>query len=219
MNEKSYKYDLTINMIVKNEEKIIEPTLKNINDIMKSTLSKQNVELVIVDGHSTDSTSDLCMQYTQNVYKRNFDTFQRQRNYANEMSQGRMIFSIDADELIGEGLEDFLLKLCSIEIYQQIPDVIFVPRINIVNNITDEYIKQVGWKKDNEGHINYPDYQPRIMKNKEHIKWVGNVHETFDLKYITYGYLPHYKDDKLFLIHIKDFERQKKQNNFYASNF
>ena len=59
--------------------------------------------------------------------------------------------------------------------------------------------------------INYSDYQSRICKNIDEIKWLGKVHERLiGGKNITY--LPERYD----LIHPKTIERQEKQNEMYS---
>jgi hypothetical protein len=55
--------------------------------------------------------------------------------------------------------------------------MILVPRINTVKGITIEDITKWKWNVDNDGHINWPDYQFRICRNIPEIKWEGKVHE------------------------------------------
>jgi hypothetical protein len=60
--------------------------------------------------------------------------------------------------------------------------------------------------------INWCDYQDRILKNKEEIKWERPVHEIIT-GYKTVSELP---ADPLFaLIHEKTIEKQEKQNQLY----
>jgi hypothetical protein len=66
--------------------------------------------------------------------------------------------------------------------------------------------------KDNNGRINYPDFQTRIYKNISDIKWEGKVHERV-VGFKTYSSLPINQDWDL--LHIKSLERQEKQNNYY----
>ena len=62
------------------------------------------------------------------------------------------IFQIDADELPHEDLIEMLPH-----IIDQDPDVVLIPRYNIVNGITPERIQKWGWKQDELGRINWLD--------------------------------------------------------------
>ena len=73
-----------------------------------------------------------------------------------------------------------------------------------------ENIRQWGWRVDERGWVNYPDYQNRILKNKPEIYWVNKVHEKIIGAMVTTEIPP-----GLDLIHPKTIERQEKQNNYY----
>ena len=89
-----------------------------------------------------------------------------------------------------------------------------VPRVNIVKGLTDEHIKKWGWKLNDDGWVNWPDYQWRIWKNIPEIKWINKVHERLD-GFKTYAPLP--PDPAYALMHVKDIKRQEKQNEFYEN--
>jgi len=128
------------------------------------------------------------------------------KNKLKELCTGDYIFQIDADELpTQELITDLHLILGGNDI-----DLFLVPRDNKVKGITDEHIQKWGWKVDNLGRINFPDYQTRIYKNSPEIKWVNKVHERIE-GYKTYAALPH----EYFMHHIKTIERQEKQNSYY----
>ena len=76
----------------------------------------------------------------------------------------------------------------------------------------DKHIQKWGWKVDNKGWVNYPDYQWRIWKNKPEIIWKNKVHEKLD-GFKTYTTLP--GQEELSLYHPKDIKRQENQNNYY----
>lgn len=131
------------------------------------------------------------------------------KNELISMCDGDWIFNIDADEepstFLINNLHTILNENPDVDLYK-------VPRINIVEGITEEHIKKWGWYVNDEGWINYPDYQSRIFKNKPEIEWVGKVHETITgINILTL--LP--RADIFSLIHVKSIERQEKQNNFY----
>ena len=84
------------------------------------------------------------------------------------------IFQIDADELPSSTLMDNLHEI--IDMNPTI-DLIYIPRINTVEGLTNEHVKKWGWNVNNEGWVNWPDYQGRIYKRDKNIKWEGKVHE------------------------------------------
>jgi len=117
------------------------------------------------------------------------------------------IFQIDADEYLSEELLTYLPAILednsNVEMFS-------IPRINTVEGLTEQHIKQWGWRVDERGWVNYPDYQNRILKNKPKIHWVNKVHEKI-IGAMTTTSLPPGFD----LIHPKTIDRQEKQNNYY----
>ena len=134
--------------------------------------------------------------------------FSALKNYTKEHCSGDYIFHIDADEIPNEVLLKQLPQILEIND----TDLIWVPRINIVNGITDFHLNLWKWRQTEEGWINYPDYQARIFKNADHIKWVKPVHEVIDGA-STYSHLPPHEE--LTLKHEKDIVRQEVQNKLY----
>jgi len=143
------------------------------------------------------------------------------------------IFQIDADEYLGEAL---LFDLPTLLNDNPDVDLFYVPRINIVKNVSLEYIYSQRWRVDhfkfpiaeeyNYQIINYPDIQARIFRNSPDIKWVNKVHERI-VGHETFSNLscpiqPNFTEDDFqavedwCIIHIKDIDRQIKQNNFYT---
>jgi len=121
---------------------------------------------------------------------------------------GEYIFQIDADE---EPSEILLERLKQILTTNDV-DIIFVPRVNTVKGLTEEHIKKWGWRVDEKGWVNWPDYQTRIYKNTNEVVWYGKVHERIS-GYDTFTNFP--SDEKYSLYHHKEIERQEKQNDFY----
>ena len=117
------------------------------------------------------------------------------------------IFQIDADEYLSEELLAYLPAILE---DNHIVEMFSVPRINTVEGLTEQHIKQWGWRVDEKGWVNYPDYQNRILKNIPEIHWVNKVHEKI-IGARTITSLPPGFD----LIHPKTIDRQEKQNNYY----
>ena len=127
------------------------------------------------------------------------------KNHAN----GIFIFQIDADEIPSEYLIENIHSFLE---YNKDVDLFFVPRINTVNGLTPEHIKKWGWKVDEKGWVNFPDYQTRLYRRTSEIEWVGKVHERI-IGYNTLSVLP--SEEEYCLYHHKQIERQEKQNALY----
>ena len=91
-------------------------------------------------------------------------------------------------------------------------ELLWIPRINIVNGITDWHMNLWKWRTTEQGWINFPDYQARVFKNVEHIKWEGKVHEVIKGAQ-TYSHLPPHEE--LTLKHEKEIAKQEVQNKLY----
>jgi len=133
-------------------------------------------------------------------------------NWKNELTKicsGDYVFQIDADEYPHECLIESLP-----EILETNPNVeaYVVPRINTVEGLTSEHIAKWRWHVNENGWVNWPDYQWRIYKNSPNIKWKNKVHEVIE-GHKTIAQLPAYED--LALYHPKTIERQKRQNDYY----
>jgi len=131
------------------------------------------------------------------------------KNKLTEYCEGDYIFQIDADEIPSETLIQNLPT-----ILESNPDneVYLVPRVNKVKGIMPEHLRKWNWTLDDEGRVNWPDYQWRIWKNSSEIKWVNKVHERLE-GFKKYAPLP--EDEAYALSHPKDIVKQEKQNAYY----
>ena len=146
-------------------------------------------------------------QLKVNTFKFNKD-FSALKNYTKSKCSGDYVFHIDADEIPNESLIKQLPQILEINDVE----LVWVPRINLVNGITDFHMKLWNWQATEKGWINFPDYQARIFKNVDHIKWVGKVHEVIQGAQ-TFSHLPPHEE--LTLMHKKDIVRQEMQNKLY----
>lgn len=137
--------------------------------------------------------------------------FANWKNKLTSLCNGDWIFQIDADEMPHEQLIEWLPEIILSNLEN---DVIRVPRVNTVYGLTEEYIRQWGWNVNDQGWVNWPDFQWRIYKNHPKIKWVNKVHEILD-GYSFYSDLN--TEERFSLYHPKDIERQVKQNNYYST--
>ncbi len=189
--------------------------LRTLLDILLPLIDKKDEILILRDITNPDQkVGELLDEYQSKIrvieakLNGDFATF---KNKLIENSNSRYLFQIDADEYPTEHfikiLKSYLKKEKSVELF-------FVPRINIVEGITEEYVKEMGWNMNEDGYINFPDYQARIIKNNKKIFWKNKVHEVL---YGNKNFTEVPKDYKLSLIHKKNFEKQKRQNDFYET--
>ena len=92
-------------------------------------------------------------------------------------------------------------------------DLFLLPRINTVEGLTQQHIDTWRWRVDENGWVNFPDYQTRILQNSLKINWVNKVHEVLT-GHNTYAMFP--AEEFYCLIHPKTIDRQEKQNTLYS---
>jgi hypothetical protein len=138
------------------------------------------------------------------------DNFADWKNKLSDYCEGDYIFQLDADEMISK----YMVKNINVMIGMN-PDIdlIFLPRINTVDGLTEEHVQKWNWNVNEKGYVNHPDYQGRIYKSG--LKWFGKVHERI-VGFSKYSLLP--EDDKDYsIIHHKTIDKQEKQNNYYST--
>jgi hypothetical protein len=139
------------------------------------------------------------------------DDFASFKNNLKNHAQGIFIFQVDADEIPHEYIVTNMSQL--LEANKEV-DLFFVPRVNTVKGLTSEHVKKWGWQLNEEGWVNWPDYQTRIYRRTSEIEWVGKVHERI-VGYNTMSILP--QEEVFSLKHPKDIKRQEKQNEYYET--
>ena len=175
---------------------------------------EQDEVVVLYDETNGDPIikSNLLKNPTIQFHSGKFDGhFANWKNQLTDYCDGDYIFQIDADEIPDNQLIIALPKIIEGNLDNE---VYLVPRVNTVEGLTEEHIQKWGWKVDDKGWVNWPDYQWRIWKNKPEIKWVNKVHEKLE-GFKTYATLPPMKD--LALYHPKEIKRQEKQNKYYST--
>lgn len=184
------------------------------------TLHKRPEDEIVVqydEGNTTDEVLEVLNEYMDfsTIYELSTIKYPLNKNFAsfkNNLTKhctGDYIFQIDADEIPNKYLINLLPDILK---NNPIVEVFLVPRINTVEGLTEEHIKKWGWRVDN-GRVNFPDYQCRILKNSPKIQWVNRVHERLQ-GYTNETRLP--LDDEFCLHHPKGIERQEKQNELYS---
>ena len=176
-------------------------------------------EIVICDDFSDEDTQFVLQSWSQQyghsklikIYQRKLQgNFADHKNSVIENCSGDYVFHIDADEYPHERLLSQLKQILEMNNV----DLLGVPRVNTVDGITDEHYTKWGWRVTEEGWIQWPDYQARIFRRNERIRWEGPVHEMI-VNCETYATLP--AREELSLYHHKTIEKQENQNKLYAN--
>jgi hypothetical protein len=167
--------------------------------------------IVQVDSDSfTQQVIDVIKDYNLKVNKFNLNNdFASFKNNLKKICKGDYIFQIDADEIPSvetvSNLNNILESNLDVDLF-------LVPRINLVEGLTEQHIKKWNWHVNEKKWINWPDYQYRIFKNNFNIKWKNKVHEII-VGAQTGIRLP--ATEEYALTHIKNIKKQEKQNHLY----
>ncbi len=190
--------------------------LQTLLEVLNKNIDKEDEIVVCVDGDDEKVEAvlgEFLSEHKAIVYKRKLEKdFSAQKNSVIEKSSGDYIFHIDADEYPNEILIQQLKEILTINDV----DLIWIPRVNTIDGMTQEDIQKWGWRVTEKGWVNYPDYQARVFRNHKDVRWTRPLHE-----YITgcktYAHLP--PQEELSLYHPKTIEKQTQQNMFYNQNF
>ena len=201
-------YGITVHNEHEELEKLLSTLLVSIDD--------EDEVVICVDGNH-EGVKEVVKLYSIDSrvihYNRKLDgNFAEHKNSVIEKSSGDYIFHIDADEYPHEILLQQLKQILEINDV----DLVWIPRVNTIDGMKEEHIRKWGWRVTENRWVNYPDYQARVFRNDEKIRWTRPLHE-----YIagckTYAHLPPHEE--LSLYHPKTIEKQEKQNTFYNENF
>ncbi len=185
--------------------------------VLNKNIDKEDEIVVCVDGddEKVEAVLGEYLSYGNNaiVYKRKLDgNFADHKNSVIERCSGDYIFHIDADEYPNAILLQQLKEILSINEV----DLLWIPRVNTVDGMTDEDVRRWGWRLTENNWVNYPDYQSRVFRNHKDIRWTRPLHEHI-VGVKTYAHLPPHEE--LSLYHPKTIEKQTQQNMFYNENF
>ena len=181
--------------------------LARLLDLLENNIRDEDEIVIQLDmDNATKEVRIVANKYTMYPLNGDFASF---KNHLKKFCTKDYIFQIDADEYLSEEL---LLSLPEILELNPEVELYAVPRINTVEGLTQEHIQKWGWNVNENGWVNYPDYQTRILKNIPEINWINKVHERLVGAKNTV-LLPEGYD----LIHPKTIEKQEKQNQLYST--
>ena len=185
-----------------NEDQELTRLLK----LLRNNIRQEDEIVIQLDSNATSKVKTIARNYIEFPLNKDFASF---KNNLKSNCKGDWIFQLDADEFIQE---EFIQYLPEILQQNENIDVVLLPRINTVEGITQEHINKWKWQVNEEGWINFPDYQMRILKNIPSINWINKVHEVLT-GFTEYSFFP--PENLYCLYHPKTIDRQEKQNNLY----
>ena len=194
--------------------------LKKLLILLRTNIDKNDCIGVLLDEKNvTDEVDSLCNQFLvpnnesfRVIYSNLDNDFASFKNLGYHLFDDcDWIFNIDADELPSSILIQNIKQVINLN---PETELIYVPRINTVEGLTQDHINKWRWQVNEEGWVNWPDYQGRIYKRLPMIEWKGKVHERIEgMK--KYSHLP--AKEEFAFHHPKTIERQEKQNKFYET--
>lgn len=144
---------ISLCMIVKNEEDVIDRCLKSVADLVD--------EIIIVDTGSTDRTKEIAGNYTKQVYDFEWiDDFAAARNFSFSKSKCSYSMWLDADDVM---LED------DRKAFMQLKEE--------TEASTDVVMMRYNTGFDAKGNVTFSYYRERIIKNNVGMQWASAVHE------------------------------------------
>jgi len=194
--------------------------LKKLLILLRTNIDKNDCIGVLLDEKNvTDEVDSLCNQFLvpnnesfRVIYSNLDNDFASFKNLGYHLFDDcDWIFNIDADELPSSILIQNIKQVINLN---PETELIYVPRINTVEGLTQDHINKWRWQVNEEGWVNWPDYQGRIYKRSPMIEWKGKVHERIEgMK--KYSHLP--AKEEFAFHHPKTIERQKRQNEYYET--
>lgn len=204
---------LTYTIQVCNESRELYSLL---NFLSKTIDDEDEVNVVVDSNRVTERVESVLEHFKEHisVFKRPFDNFCMNSNFHIEKATGEYIFGLDADEMP----QELLIKNLKNIIKESGAEIIAVPRINIDPGYTEAFLNRCNYKINDVGWINWPDFQTRIFKKCDHIKWTDEMHTKLSGTNKAVALKP---EPKLAMWHIKSIEKEEnrwKDGNIITSN-
>lgn len=196
--------EISLCMIVKNEEKVLARCLDSIADLMD--------EIIVVDTGSTDKTKEIARKYTDKIFDFMWiDDFSAARNFAFSKATKEYIYTADADEVLDE------------ENHKRFADLkkVLLPEIEMVQ-------MKYGNQLSHGTTYNFDEeYRPKLFKRQREWVWIEPIHEQVRLDPVVFDsdivitHKPHEnhakRDFSVFQKHIRKGERlSSRLHHMYA---
>lgn len=179
-----------------------------LNFLQKVVDDEDEINVVADSNRVTDRVERVLDHFKEriNIFKRPFDDFCKNSQFHTDIATGEYIVGLDADEMP----QEMFIKNVKKIIEDTKAEIIAIPRINIDPGYTQEFLTRCNYSMNQFGWINWPDYQMRVYKKCDHIRWTDEMHTklTGSDKVIAL------KDEpRLALWHIKSIEKEENRWN------
>ncbi len=134
---------LSVIIITKNEAEGIRACLKSV---------AWADEIIVVDSGSTDGTVEICREFTDKVYVKDWPGFGPQKNRALDLATGEWVLSLDADERVPAELRAEIIDAI------RTPDSRHAFRMPRLSSYCGRFMRYGGW---------WPDYVTRLFRRKK----------------------------------------------------
>lgn len=195
---------ISLCMIVKNEEDVLERCLSSVKNIVD--------EINIIDTGSNDKTKEIARQYTDKVFDFEWiDDFAAARNFSFKQATKDYILWLDADDILLERDQNKLIKLKK----ESTPSF-------------DAVLMDYHLSLDERGEVTFSLKRNRLLKRERQFRWIGAVHEYIAVNghikesdiAVTHNSL-HHDSDRNLLIYEKRLAREESfspRDLFYFAN-
>lgn len=165
--------EISLCMIIKNEEKYIENCLNSIKDLVG--------EIIIIDTGSTDKTKEIAKKFTNKLFDFPWENnFSKARNFAISKASKTWVLFLDADETISQIDKEKIKNLLKNNKRAK-ADAFVLKCRNYTNNMG-----VVGWLSSKKDKYKESEITPgfwvldtiRLFKNKKNFFFEGKIHET-----------------------------------------
>jgi len=162
---------VSVVIVTHNEERNIREAFQSI---------KGAAEIVVIDAFSTDKTLDICREYTDKIYQKEWQGYAKQKQTGIEHASSKWVFILDSDERFTDSLwKEIEAIVSSDDKYSGY----YVPRKNF---FLGTWISHGGW---------WPDYTLRLFLREKAFMQERSVHEKVIVQggagYLT-NHLEHY---------------------------
>ncbi|AOT69339.1 glycosyltransferase family 2 protein [Geosporobacter ferrireducens] len=148
---------ISLCMIVKNEEKVLDRCLESFNGIAD--------EIIIADTGSEDCTKEIAQRYTDKIYDFQWiDDFAAARNFSFSKASMEYILWTDADDML---LEEDRQKFLQLK--------------EVLNPTIDCVTMNINLAFDQYGKVTHTIRSNRLVKRSCSFRWVGPVHEYLEM--------------------------------------
>ncbi len=149
--------NISLCMIVKNEENIIDKCLVSVQDIVD--------EVIIVDTGSTDRTKEIARKYTDAIYDFEWiDDFSAARNFS-----------------FGKATKDYILWLDADDILQPKDRAEFKSLKETLHSSVDAVMMKYNTGFDTQGNVTFSYFRERLVKRSCLFQWREPVHEYLEI--------------------------------------